>query len=506
MKPKKESLSQSWEYYVKGMHCASCELLIEKRLLEEKNIQAAEASVFQKTVRIDYYGKRPTTKKLNKIFAANGYTFYNYPLKDKDNGLNLAVVLGIPTVIIAGFWAANKYGFTALLRVNSQSALPAFFIFGLLAGFSTCSGLLGGIILSMSKQAAKVHQREASSLKKFQPHFLFNTGRLLSFSLFGALLGVLGQTLVVSTSLGSLLSVGVSLFMIFLGLQMLGVSALSRFQFSVPKNLSKFFSNQDSFGSRLAPFLIGFFTLFLPCGFTLTTQALALASENPFQGALIMLFFALGTLPALLMIGLSSLKFIQKPHLANQFLKTAATLVMFFGIYNLNSQLNLLGLKSLNDLSLSSSLAEISPEDLPPLINGKQLLKMDALAFGYEPSQLKVRAGIPVRWEITDKGTSGCTNAIVSRGLFDGQISLTPGTTSVKEFTPEKAGKYKFSCWMGMVSGVIEVVDEKQLGGKATGASQVVIDSGVQGCGSSGGGCQGSCRGTCGNPGCPYAQ
>jgi plastocyanin domain-containing protein len=37
---------------------------------------------------------------------------------------------------------------------------------------------------------------------------------------------------------------------------------------------------------------------------------------------------------------------------------------------------------------------------------------------------------------------------------------LNPGQTSVKEFTPTKPGKYKFSCWMGMISGIIEVVDK----------------------------------------------
>jgi len=66
-----------------------------------------------------------------------------------------------------------------------------------------------------------------------------------------------------------------------------------------------------------------------------------------------------------------------------------------------------------------------------------------------------------VRWEIKDIGTSGCTNAVISRSLFDGPINLTPGQTSIKEFTPTKPGKYKFSCWMGMVSGLIEVVDNK---------------------------------------------
>lgn len=86
-----------------------------------------------------------------------------------------------------------------------------------------------------------------------------------------------------------------------------------------------------------------------------------------------------------------------------------------------------------------------------------QTIKMDASSSGYKPNYFKVKAGIPVRWEITDTGTSGCTKAIIANGLFDGQISLNPGQVSIKEFTPTKAGKYQFSCWMGMITGIIEV-------------------------------------------------
>src|SRR4030042_119030 len=197
--------------------------------------------------------------------------------------------------------------------------------------------------------------------------------------------------------------------------------------------------------------------LFL-CGFTITAQGLALMSGNLCQGALFMLFFALGTLPALLAIGLSAVKFSQKPHLANKFLKVAGVLVLFFALYNINAQLNVLGYFSLRDFGRKPG-SEISQEGLAPIVDGKQIIKMEASSSGYKPNYFKVLAGVPVKWEITDKGTSGCTNAIISKGLFSGEIALTPGQTSVKEFTPAKPGKYKFSCWMGMVSGSIDVVN-----------------------------------------------
>ena len=68
----------------------------------------------------------------------------------------------------------------------------------------------------------------------------------------------------------------------------------------------------------------------------------------------------------------------------------------------------------------------------------------------------------------------------------------------MKEFTPKEPGIYKFSCWMGMVSGTIEVVDEKAgsvQSGTPSGLVALeteVISSGATDCGCGGGG-SGSC-------------
>ncbi|MBU2258585.1 MAG: cupredoxin domain-containing protein, partial [Candidatus Omnitrophica bacterium] len=118
---------------------------------------------------------------------------------------------------------------------------------------------------------------------------------------------------------------------------------------------------------------------------------------------------------------------------------------------------------SLSDIKFNSNQQSANGDEdgLPPIVNGKQVIKMDALSSGYKPNYFKVKVGVPVRWEIADEGTSGCTNAIISRGLFADEIPLTPGQVSVKEFTPEKPGKYKFSCWMGMLNGRFIVTNEE---------------------------------------------
>ncbi|TRZ49855.1 sulfite exporter TauE/SafE family protein [bacterium] len=241
--------------------------------------------------------------------------------------------------------------------------------------------------------------------------------------------------------------------------------------------------------------MMGALTFFLPCGFTITVQALALASGNPLQGALIMGIFALGTAPGLLAIGLSSVKLFGNPKVAKQFSIVAGVMVLAFAAFNINAQMSVLGVSNIADVLTAATTAGVSDKgrdtSLVPVVSGKQVIRMEASSRGYTPNRFRIRVGQPVRLEVTDVGTSGCTNAIISK-LWDGQIPLTIGTTSTKEFTPSKAGVYKFSCWMGMISGTIEVVDST--GSTGTTPSAAPIGSGAKGCGCGGG--SGSCGGS----------
>jgi plastocyanin domain-containing protein len=101
----------------------------------------------------------------------------------------------------------------------------------------------------------------------------------------------------------------------------------------------------------------------------------------------------------------------------------------------------------------------VNEKDLPPIVNGQQVIKMIASGSKDSPNYFKVRAGVPVRWEITGSSSLGCNGAIISNSLFSGAIDLTPGQVTIKEFTPKSVGKFRFSCTMGMISGIMEVVN-----------------------------------------------
>lgn len=101
-------------------------------------------------------------------------------------------------------------------------------------------------------------------------------------------------------------------------------------------------------------------------------------------------------------------------------------------------------------------------EGLAPVIDGKQLLNMTVYAVNYSPSAFKVKAGVPVRWEITSSGQPGCASGmIIANGLVNNPIYLNPqqGQVAVAEFTPQNPGTYRFSCSMNMVRGTMEVIN-----------------------------------------------
>lgn len=470
-----KNLCSEKQYFVEGMHCASCELLIENKLLEKENIKSVEVSQKDKSVLIEFTGDAPNPNKLNKLFKKDGYTFFDSKDQSKPKAepffqvtkdgeiiwnfsrmLKLLPALTVVTIVFGAFLKFSSSGIAAL-SVNAESSLLAFVAFGVIAGFSTCSALVGGIVLSMSKQWAELYQTSNNLTEKLQPQILFNLGRLVSYALIGFLLGSLGNVFQISISFSALITIFVSLLMVVLSLQMLGVEWANKFQPKLPKVLTRNLADQRNFSGRLMPALMGAGTVLLPCGFTITTQGIALLSGDPVRGALIMLAFALGTAPILLFIGLSSLMFNKRPHITRFFSQVAGLLIILFSLFNINAAFNVLGWPNFSAYFINSK--QDATFTNPTLAGEKQIIEMSATAGGYDPDYIKVKVGQPVEWRITDNGASGCTNAVIAKDFFDGEIRLSPGQTSTKTFTPTKTGKFRFSCWMGMATGIIEVTN-----------------------------------------------
>lgn len=87
--------------------------------------------------------------------------------------------------------------------------------------------------------------------------------------------------------------------------------------------------------------------------------------------------------------------------------------------------------------------------------NGYQEVDIVVGQNRYTPEEIRVKAGIPVKVNFKKAYDGGCLSSLVIPD-FDIRQALKKGITTV-EFTPNKPGKYPFTCSMGMFGGYINV-------------------------------------------------
>ena len=73
---------------------------------------------------------------------------------------------------------------------------------------------------------------------------------------------------------------------------------------------------------------------------------------------------------------------------------------------------------------------------------------------GYSPATVKVKAGKPVRLVFDRRDTGACSDEVVFPD-FGVRRFIPTGKKTVIEVTPEKPGRYDFTCGMSMHRGAI---------------------------------------------------
>jgi len=469
-------------FQAKGLHCRSCEILIKDRLHDE--LKADNVEISHKTGLLSFSTeKKIDAEKLNNLFKDDGYNFSKDKKQQTQNTNSITLISIVTAVIIGGlFLVLSKLGLASGFQVSASTALGGFLLFGLLAGSSTCAALVGGLVLSMTKRWSQI------SSSALTVNLLFNIGRILSYALFGYILGSLGSMFQFSAYVTFLLTLVVVIVMVALGLNMLGIGLLNNLIPNIPalKNIPK---NLTKLGP-LEPLALGTTTLFLPCGFTFAVQTAAVASKDPIKGMLMMGIFAIGTLPVLLTIGLSSKKAVTNPHISAIANKTAGFLVIIFAFQMINSQLNSIGIGGINTF-----IPTLNDTSQITKVNGQQVIDVSVYADHFEPTVINLQAGVPTVFNITDKGMTGCTAAVKAPGLFNETLNLTPKGTISKSFIPVKAGKYVLSCWMGMVTSTINVVESNSQV-QSVDNEMFAVEAKTQTDNSNGCSCNGGCRGS----------
>jgi uncharacterized protein len=444
---------------IKGMHCRSCEIILEKNISKIEGVKRVKTNSKKGIAEIEYTDGHCDLQSIEKAVSASGYslgkgdTKHFFSRNPKDY-LELAAAASILFILYA---IVSTFGiFDFKLNVNGNSGLLGVLVVGLTAGISTCMALIGGLVLGISSRHAELHP-EASVAQKFRPHVFFNLGRLVSYVVLGGLIGFLGSAFKLSSSILGIITVALGFFLFFLGLKLVDIfPRLHNSTITLPKRVSKFLGlhRETTEYSHRGAFITGALTFFLPCGFTQAMQLYAISTGSFTQGALIMGIFALGTLPGI--IGIGGLTSSIKGAFARYFFKCAGLVVVFLALFNIVSGLSLIGF-SFPTAFRTDNLENISVEKGIRNENGKQIVEMTQLGNGYSPRQFTIKKGVPVVWKIRGTNQYSCAAYIVMPSYKISQpIELGE---NIIEFTPQQTGQARFTCSMGMYSGYFNVVD-----------------------------------------------
>jgi sulfite exporter TauE/SafE len=160
------------------------------------------------------------------------------------------------------------------------------FITGL-AGSFHCIGMCGPIALALPVGRMNIYQATFH-------RFLYNLGRILTYSILGGAFGYFGKTLFVA-GFQQQLSIMIGLIMLYFILPK-RVFIWSPFQKMTHLFMSAF-KKVFPINSPLGFILLGLLNGLLPCGFVYMALAGACATTTPIEGAIFMFFFGLGTAP-----------------------------------------------------------------------------------------------------------------------------------------------------------------------------------------------------------------
>ena len=318
----------------------------------------------------------------------------------------------------------------------------------------------------------------------------FLAGKLVSHIAFGALLGLFGQALQPSFRVRASMQIGAGVLMILMAANLAGLLGKRSFVPSAPKLLQRLVRRSARAETAFAPAMLGFLTILVPCGVTLSVEFLVIAAGSPFTGAAAMGLFVLGTSPLFAVIGYAMRRAtaVLRGHLT----KLAALAVAVAGILSINSGLVLrgsaftlqkvapgiatnvpvaLGGGAASVAAAQSPTAASASSDNAPVpqatldANGVQIAVI-SVGHGdteggqtpFSPTLVQAKAGIPTKLSLHVGGDLGCASLFVMPSKNLEKSLPLGGEVLIDLGTPSAGTAFGFSCGTGMYSGAVQIV------------------------------------------------
>jgi len=297
---------------VSGMTCMSCEMRIENNLRKLSGIAEVSADYTRSRVAVTY---NPNLVSMDTIIAA--VRELNYRVKrdsqvnsagqsgihgsDNNDKMPINQLVGIAIILFALYIIIkNTVGFNFIPLVNPNMGYGILFVVGVIN--LRCTVLPCAEELTCPS-VPPLKLDSTSKLSKLRPSLLYNTGRILSYTLIGGIVGALGSVISFSGAARGSIAILSGVFMVIMGLNMLNMFPwLRRLNPKMPRIFgNRIYNNKGKHG----PFYVGLLNGLMPCGPLQAMQIYALGAGSFIAGAFSMFMFSLGTVP--LMFGLGAI-------------------------------------------------------------------------------------------------------------------------------------------------------------------------------------------------------
>lgn len=347
---------------------------------------------------------------------------------------------------------------------------------GLLAGGVSCAAVQGGLLTGLVARQRKVHETVAAGshddagsptapaigwrtrlANDLAPVGGFLAGKLVSHTILGAALGGIGTAVQLSAHTRAWAQLIAGALIICFGLAQLEIGPFKGFVITPPASWLRAVRGRARSQAAFAPAILGFATVLIPCGVTLSVMALALTSGSWLNGAATMAVFVFGTSPLFTLIGYAAHKAVTtwKSRLA----LATGIILLAMGLYTFNG-----GLTILNSPFAATNLATtfgVTPaaadgSTVATAADGVQTAIITVAPGGYSPGNVLVKAGMPTKLVFRSDGAAGCERALVISSLGVEKVLPSDGDTVIDAGSLE-AGTIEYSCAMGMYSGRITV-------------------------------------------------
>jgi sulfite exporter TauE/SafE/copper chaperone CopZ len=490
-------VEQTKKFKAKGMHCSSCEALIEKSLNNIEGVSNVKADYPTEIVEVSFDSDKTNIDEILKTVEEKGYECSlieeakeieedsdHYTINKKVAG----IVFGVIGLLVIGYFVLKFADGFALPEISQNMGYGLLFVVGILTGFH-CVSMCGGFVVSYTAK----HAQEGT--KAHKSHFMYGLGKTVSYTVIGATFGLIGSIITFTPLMRGVAGIIAGLFLVIFGLNMLNViPALRKIRIKTPSFINKFVGKESQ--KHSSPLIIGLLNgLMIACGPLQAIYIMAAGTGSMIEGAKLLFVFALGTLPV--MLGFGFLTSLISSKATHKILKASGVIVILLGLIMVNRGLALTG-TGFDTNSLIASVSASSDEitgNVAAVEDGYQIIRMEVNRYGWEPDKFVLKKGVPVKWIINGKEINGCNNAIQVPKLglnFD----INYGEQII-EFTPIKEGVIPWSCWMGMIPGVFVVKDNIDLSDSAAVQKELAAVPEQK---------AGSCGGSCGSSSCGAAR